>query len=81
MKFRTGVAAGGVIGFLIGVEVGHRRYHEVQEFLDRLGRKEPIRSVAGVGQDFIDGTTDGVNEYLGERMEDASRVLRESASG
>ena len=80
MRFRTGVAAGSVIGFLIGVEIGHRRYDEVQAFLNKLGRREPIRSLAGVGQDFVDGTIDGAEEYLGDRIDDASQLLRKSAS-
>ena len=76
MRFRTGVAVGLGIGFVIGIEVGHRRYDQVQDFLERLGKREPVRSVAGVGQDLLDGIVEAGKESLGNQMRSLSqRVL------
>ena len=75
MKFRTGLAIGLGVGYVLGAKAGRERYEQIVSFLDSVGANPVVRTATSIA----DRTTRPIRRATGNGLVAASAKVREQA--
>jgi hypothetical protein len=77
MKFRTGLALGFGVGFVLGARAGRERYDQMKAAFDSLRDNEKVRRATALA----DRPTVKIRRAAGEGLVTASEKIKERAEG
>lgn len=70
MRFITGLALGGAIGYVLGAKAGREQYERIVALTESALQSDPLNQMVDI---------DKLKELLGNGMASASQVLRDAA--
>ena len=76
MRFKTGLAIGFGVGYVLGAKAGRERYEQIRNAADSLRSNETLRRAASVA----DRSTRKIRRAAGDGLVVASEKIRERAN-
>ncbi len=81
MKFRTGVAVGFGVGYVMGAKAGRERYEQIKGWFDRIAGNEQVQRLASKGKAVVDIGAERARSAISEGLGNASQKVRDLAEG
>ncbi len=81
MRFRTGLAIGFGVGYVLGAKAGRERYHQIQRAWQKVTDDPVVGKVVAQGRAAVDISTAAAREAISNGLNQASEKVREAVEG
>lgn len=81
MKFRTGLAIGLGVGYVLGAKAGRGRYEQIMAGWERVARDERVQQMTSKGKAVVDLAAARARTAVSEGLDDAAEKLRDVVDG